>query len=349
MRPHSKKRNWPLRTGIAIVAMLYFVAIFADFLAPYEHREQQRKTPSAPVSSITFTDAQGNFTLRPRVLGYRLADALAQTYERDETRSAEVAFFARGYTYKLFGVLETNIHLVGTVGEGENPPKLHLLGTDALGRDRFSRLVRATRFSLLVAPAGTILACLLGITIGMISGYSSRFVDSVLMGITDAVLSLPSLIVILAARVAFPLELPPFTAAILLIGIFALTGWSEMARLTRGLVKETLAMDYILAAKATGVKPLRTMTHHVLPNIARQLLTQAMLILPAFLLAEAALSFLGVGLQEPEPSLGNMLSGAADIAQLKLQPFLLLAPALVIVAYVFGVRLIGNGLKNDDR
>lgn len=345
----AKRQNWPLRTGIAIVASLYFVAIFADFLAPYEHREQQRRTPSAPSSSISFTDTAGNFSIRPRVFGYRLADALTQTYGRDDTRAAEIAFFTRGYSYKLFGVFETNIHLVGAIGDGEDPPKLHLLGTDALGRDRFSRLVRATRFSLLVAPAGTILACLFGITIGMISGYSSRFIDSVLMGVADAVLSLPSLIVILAARVAFPLELPPFTAAVLLIGIFALTGWSEMARLTRGLVKETLAMDYILAAKATGVKPLRTLTHHVLPNIARPLLTQAMLILPAFLLAEAALSFLGVGLQEPEASLGNMLSAAAEISQLKLQPLLLLSPALVIVAYVFGVRLIGNGLKHDDR
>ncbi len=349
MRHRSREQNWPLRAGIAILTALYFVAIFADFLAPYEHREQQRKTPSAPVSSITFIDTQGNFRLRPRVLGYRLADTLTQTYERDETQSAEVAFFTRGYTYKLLGILETNFHLIGTTAEDDGAPKLHLLGTDALGRDRFSRLVRAMRFSLLVAPAGTLLALLLGISIGMISGYLSRSIDSVLMGITDAVLSLPSLIVILAARVAFPLELPPSTAAVLLIGIFALTGWSEMARLTRGLVKETLAMDYILAAKATGVKPLRTMTHHVLPNISRPLLTQAMLILPAFLLAEAALSFLGVGLQEPEPSLGNMLTAAADIAQLKLQTFLLLSPALVIVAYVFGVRLIGNGLKNDDR
>lgn len=348
MTGQRKNRNWPLRIGIAIVALLYFVAIFSDFLAPYEHREQQRRTPSAPASSLSFTDDQGNFSVRPRVYGLRLADALTQTYDRDEARSAGLAFFTRGYTYRLLGSIETDIHLFGTVG-GEDAPKLHLLGTDALGRDRFSRLVRATRFSLVVAPAGALLACLLGITIGMISGYSSRFIDSVLMGITDAVLSLPSLIVILAARVAFPLELPPFTAAVLLIGIFALTGWSEMARLARGLVKETLAMDYILAAKATGVKPLRTMTHHVLPNIARPLLTQAMLILPAFLLAEAALSFLGVGLQEPEPSLGNMLSAAADIAQLKLQPLLLLSPALVIVAYVLSVRLIGNGLKNDDR
>ncbi|MBK6722793.1 MAG: ABC transporter permease [Acidobacteria bacterium] len=341
--------NWPLRTGIAIVAVLYFVPIFADFLAPYEHREQQRQTPSAPRSTIRFADENGNFAATPRVFGYRMADALTQRYEADETRSAPMLFFVKGYSYRLFGLFETDRHLFGTPIESPETPKAHLLGTDALGRDRFSRLVRATRFSLLVAPAGTILACLLGITIGMISGYSNRFVDSILMGITDAVLSLPSLIVILAARVAFPLELPPFTAAVLLIGIFALTGWSEMARLARGLVKETLAMDYILAAKATGVKPLRTMTHHVLPNITRPLLTQAMLILPAFLLAEAALSFLGVGLQEPEPSLGNMLSAAADIAQLKLQPLLLLSPALVIVAYVFGVRLIGNELKNDDR
>lgn len=343
------KRDRSLYIGVAIVTALYLVAIFADFLAPYDHRHQQRLTPSAPASTISFTDQNGSFSLRPRVMGYRLANALTQTYEPDATRNAPVGIFVRGYSYRLLGLVETDLHLLGTISDAEDAPKLHLLGTDALGRDRFSRLLRAARFSLLVAPAGTVLACILGIMIGLTSGYSNRYVDGILMGITDAVLSLPSLIVILAARVAFPLELPPMTAAILLVGIFALTGWSEMARLTRGLVRETREMDYILAAKATGVTPIRTLFRHILPNITRPLITQGMLILPAFLLAEAALSFLGVGLQEPEPSLGNMLSAAADISQLKLRPFLLLSPAFVIVAYVFGVRLIGNGFKKDDR
>jgi peptide/nickel transport system permease protein len=152
----------------------------------------------------------------------------------------------------------------------------------------------------------------------------------------------------LAVRVAFPLELPPVTAAAMLIGIFSLTGWAEMARLTRGLVKKVLVLDYIAAARVAGTSRIKIAMRHILPNIARPLATQATLILPAFLLAEATLSFLGVGLQEPEPSLGNVLAAASELSQLQKHPFLLLSPAFVIALFVLAVRLVANGLKEND-
>jgi len=343
--PRSRAKKRVFFIGALLIALAYALAIFADFFAPYDHREQVRGAPAAPISTISFTGADESFSFRPRVFAYRLVDPIAQRYETDETKSAPIGLFTRGYTYRLLGLFETNIHLFGTLDADPISPRINLLGTDQLGRDRFSRLVRAMRFSLLVAPLGTLLACAIGIAIGLISGYANRSIDTVLMGVTDTMLSLPSLILILAARVAFPLELPPMTAASLLICIFALVGWAEMARLTRGLVRSTREMDYILAAKATGVTPFRTLMRHILPNISSPLITQAMLILPAFLLSEAALSFLGVGLQEPEPSLGNMLSAAADIGQLREHTFLLLSPAIVIFVFVLAVRLCGEGRR----
>lgn len=336
----QKPRNIAGKIGAVILLFFAFAAIFADLIAPYDHREQSRREPSAPASSFTL---DGGLSIFP----IRMTDPVSQKYEVDTSRPVGVNFFGHGYSYHLLGAVPMDRHLFGTQTPADDGVRIRLLGSDALGRDRFSRLLMAIRFSLIVCPVGALLASLLGILIGIISGYANRYIDTALMGVTDAVISLPTLIVILAVRVAFPLELPPLTAAAMIIGIFALTGWAEMARLTRGLVVQTRGAEYVVAAKVSGVRPARILFRHILPNISRPLITQATLILPAFLLAEAALSFLGVGLQEPEPSLGNMLSDANDVTALQNNPLLVLAPAIVIAVFVLGVRLLSTGLKED--
>jgi len=335
------RRNWPLIIGTAMLGVFILTAIFADLIAPYDAGEQSRREPAAPAATIAFADGH------PIVKGVRMTDPISRTYEIDETRPAEIRFFTRGYHYRLLGVLPLDVHLFGTEN-ADDAVRINLLGTDDLGRDRFSRLLAAIRFSLIVCPLGALLASVLGVLIGTASGYAGHLADTAIMGVTDAVISLPSLIIILAARVAFPLELPPLTAAAMLITIFTLTGWAEMARLARGLVRKTRGTDYIAAAKVSGVRPAGILFRHILPNIARPLITQATLILPAFLLAEAALSYLGVGLQEPAASLGNMLSSAGDIDQLKQHPLLLLSPAIAIALFVLAVRLLNMGIKEKD-
>jgi len=275
------------------------------------------------------------------VFSKTLSDPLRLIYLEDRTRAFPLELFVHGYSYRLLGLIETDIHLFGVRGS-ENSPGVNLLGTDMLGRDRFSRLMHAVRFSLIVCSLGVVLACLIGILIGVVSGYSRGLIDTVLMGTTDAMLSLPTLILILAARAAFPLELPPTRAAFLLLLIFALTGWAEMARLARGLVLETRQREFVTAAVATGVTQTRILFRHILPNISRPLVTQALLMLPAFLLAEIALSYLGVGVQEPEASLGNMLTAASDLNQLRAQPVSILSPAIVIFIFVLGIRLLAD-------
>ena len=326
--------------GWTIVAAFVAVVIFADFFSPYDYRQQSRTEPSAPTSGIYFRDPQGAFHFRPVVYPNRLSDPLRLIYNEDRTEEFPVESLVRGYSYELFGFIQTDLHLFG-VGS-ENGPRLNLLGTDILGRDRFSRLMHAVRFSLIVCSLGVLLACVIGIFIGVVSGYSGGFADTVLMGTTDAMLSLPTLILILAARAAFPLELPPMRAAFLLLLIFALTGWAEMARLARGLVMATRQREFVTAAVATGVTQARILFRHILPNISRPLVTQALLMLPAFLLAEIALSYLGVGVQEPEASLGNMLTSASDLNQLRMQPISILSPAIVIFVFVLGIRLLSD-------
>ena len=196
------------------------IIAFADFLSPYNYREQSRGEPSAPTSGIYFRDPEGNFHFRPAVFSRRLTDPLRLQYTEDRSRIFPVAFFIRGYSYSLFGIVQTDLHLFG-VTASDDGARINILGTDALGRDRFSRLLHAVRFSLIVCSLGVVFACLIGIFIGVVSGYSSRLADTILMGATDAMLALPTLILILAARAAFPLELPPMRAAFLLLLIFA--------------------------------------------------------------------------------------------------------------------------------
>lgn len=339
---HARRRGVAAKIGICIVVGFFLVAVFADLIAPYDPARQERSNTSAPASRLRFVDADGRFHLRPFVYPLRLADPLFLRYDEDTSQPVPIRFFVRGDRYDLLGIFESDVHLFGTAG-GE--AAIRLLGSDALGRDRFSRLVHSIRFSLIAAPLGAALATVFGVFIGVISGYSRRSADTALMGVADAMLSLPTLILILAARAAFPLDLPPLTAGLLLVGIFSAVGWAEMARLVRGLVRSLREREFVLAARSIGLSESRIMFRHILPNAAGPIFTQATLMLPAFLLAEVSLSFLGVGLQEPVPSLGNMLAAAGDITQLRSHPLLLLSPAIAIFLFVMAVRMAAGSRR----
>lgn len=338
-----------LFAGLIMASGFFLIAVFADFMAPYDYCAQARLDPMAPVSTIRFRDSRGRWSARPFLYSQHLIDPLQRAYQEDPRRAYPIGFFVRGYKYNLFGFLPTDRHLFGLRDRDEqNRPRVYLLGTDGLGRDRFSRLLIAARFSLSVVPLSALIACAIGLAVGSLAGYVGGWIDAVLMRITDAMMSLPILILILAVRAAFKPELPPLSAAMLLMMIFALSGWGEMARLTRGLVMGLRQRDFVLAAESIGASTARILWRHILPNAARPLTAQALLTLPAFLLAETAFSFLGAGLQEPEPSWGNMLIDAFDLTLLESgHAALLLMPALAITLFALSIRLVINGLEKS--
>ncbi len=323
--------------GCSILVGMYFLSIFGGFLAPYNHRSQAKDTPFLPPTKVHFFAAQ-NFHLRPFIYRPNITDRLMFVYEEDHSQTYPLKFFVRDENYELLGVLATNWHLFGVA---ENSPQVHLLGTDGLGRDVLARLLYAGQISLIIGPLGLLLAYLAGVILGAVAGYFGSVIDSLLMRAAEIVMSLPTLILILAFRAAFPLSVSPRQVAFMMVTIFAAVGWAEVARLTRNLALAEKAKDYVTSAISLGANNARIITRHILPNIRTPLLTQFALTAPTFILAEIALSFLGVGVQEPSASWGTMLADAKDLSVLK-NYWWMLAPVVFVFLTALAFQLLGE-------
>ncbi len=333
------------QTGLAILAVLYLLSLFGGFLAPYNHRSQAKETPFLPPTRLHWFD--DSFHLRPFIYRPRITDRLLFAYAEDRMQSYPLHFFVRGESYYWLGLVEANWHLVGIEG-GENAPRLHLLGTDNLGRDVLARLLYAGQISLVIGPVGLLLAYLLGVSIGAVSGYFGGILDSVLMRAAEIVMSLPTLILILAFRAAFPLSVTPRQVATMMITIFVAVGWAEVARLTRNLALAERVKDYVTSAVSLGASNTRIVARHILPNISTALLTQFALTAPTFILAEITLSFLGVGVQEPSASWGTMLADAKDLSVLK-NYWWMLVPVGCVFLTALAFQLIGERREDSAR
>lgn len=339
-----------LLTGACIVTLFCLIAVFADLMAPYDYSSLSRMEPFAPPSTIRFRDAEGRWHARPFIYARRLVDPVTQRYEEIMDRDYPLELFTRGYSYELLGLFPTDLHLFGARTEvGVESPRVYLLGADKFGRDRLSRLLMATRYSLLIGPAGALLASALGVLIGVMAGYVGGWTDAVLMRAADVMLALPSLVLILAVRATFPPGLPPADAIKLLLTLFILLGWAEMARLARDLTRELRQREYVMAAVSLGCSPARIIVRHILPGAAMSLAAQALIILPAFLLTETALSFLGVGLQEPEASWGSLLTSVESNLFKRGHAWAEFSPALAITLFVLGARLFSDGLGKEGK
>jgi peptide/nickel transport system permease protein len=231
-------------------------------------------------------------------------------------------------------------HLL-TADPGRGAPLL-LLGADGLGRDILSRLLHGARATLLVAVVSTLGATLLGMLIGGVSGQSAGWLDAGLSRVTEFVLVLPAIYVALALRAVMPLVLSAIAVFLLLTGIFTLLGWPVVARGVRAIVLAERERDYAMAARAAGASGTRLLTRHLLPAAAGYVLTQATLLFPAFILAEATMSFVGLGFPSDVATWGTMLQAAADVANLVDAPWAL-SPAVAIFLVVLGVNLVVQG------
>ncbi len=336
-------RKSPLAiAGGIVLTIFYLLALLAPFVAPYPQEEMDRAKYFHPPQALHWVRADGSIGLRPFVREMRVSDMGSFEYEEDPASELPLRFFVRGYPYELFGLLPTSVHLFGV----DPPGRVLLLGSDSFGRDVLSRLLYGARISLTVGLVGIAISFTLGLLLGGIAGYFGGFADTVIMRTTELLLSIPSLYLIIALRAVFPLDLPSHQVYLGIVSILAFIGWAGLARVIRGLVLSMRKSDYVTAAEALGFGRLRVIARHVLPNTMSYVIVAATLSIPGYILGEVILSFLGVGVQEPSASWGNMLNQARSIRALTSFPWLLFVPGTAIFVTVMAFNFLGDGLRD---
>lgn len=335
------RRNRTAMFGGAILIVFYFAALFADFIAPYGMETQYRSLHNCRPTPIHFFDAEGKFHLRPFVYGMEMADRAWTRYEEDTSRIYHLRLFAHGDEYRFLGLIPCDIHLFGVEEGGQ----IFLFGADQFGRDVFSRLLFGGRISLSVGLAGILISFSLGMLAGGISGYFGGMTDTVMMRLTELIMSLPALYLILALRAAFPVNIDSDKMYLIIVLILSFVSWASMSRIIRGMVLSIKQNDYVTAARALGMGHLRIIVRHILPNTFSFVIVAATISVPGYILGEVALSFLGVGIAEPVASWGNMLKQAQSVRVLTSFPWIL-APGYAIFLTVLAFNFLGDGLRD---
>ena len=330
-------------TVVICVGLLHLAAIFAGFLAPYDFAQQNRSLPYAPPSLLHFRDVQGAFHLRPSVCAQRVQPETFANYYEDRQNCFPLHFLVRGSDYKLLGVFSSNLHLFG-VGE---PATVFLLGTDGYGRDVLSRLLYGSQISLFSGLLATVLSLGLGGVLGIMAGYYGGWLDGVIMRCAELFLSLPWLYLLFAVRAFLPLHVPPAQSFLLIVATIGVVGWARPARLVRGTVLSAKERHYVMAARMFGGSDLYLMRRHILPQTYNLLLTQAALLVPQYVLAEVMLSFLGLGVSEPVPSWGSMLSTLQQYDVL-VSYWWMWSPGFALVFASFTYLAVANVMQNAD-
>lgn len=334
-------RNHRLAVGATVVlAVLYLLAIFSPFLAPYSETRSNRQKYFHPPTKIHFFDEEGRLT-RPYVYNYRLVDVGRRIYEPITDTKYPIKFFVRtNDTYKLFGLFESNLHLYGVDG----PAVIYPLGADHLGRDIVSRLLHGARKSLFIVIPLIFITVTIGLLYGGISGYFGGKVDNVMMRLAEVIMAIPGFYLLISLSSVMR-DVPAEMRFVAVITVLGLVSWAGFARVIRGMVLSLRKQEFVDGALAIGNSHFRTIVRHILPNTISYVVVAITLQVPGFILLESSLSFLGLGVQEPYSSWGNMLSKATDLTALTRYPWLL-TPGIFIFITVLAWNFVGDGLRD---
>ncbi len=329
----------------AVVLAFYMVAAFADFLAYAEPFDTQATRSYIPPQPIQWFDAEGNF--RPHVFalkGKRDPRTFKLSYAPDPSDPRDLVLFAHGYQYHLFGLIPTDRHLLG-LSHGSPQDAIFLLGTDQLGRDLWSRLILATRTSLTIGLVGVAMSLVLGVLLGGLSGLYGGTIDTVIQRVIEVLRSVPTIPLWMGLAAAVPNSWTPQQVYFSITIIISLIGWTELARVVRGRFLALREEDFITAAELAGASRMRIIFKHMVPSFLSHIIAAISLALPAMIISETTLSFLGLGLRPPAISWGVLLQDAQNLQTLGLAPWLLIA-ALPVIVVILAFNFLGDGLRD---
>lgn len=334
-----ENRNRFSYISLWILIFLYGLSLLADFIAPYPYDLQHREYALCPpVLPKVFHNGS---IRRPFVYGIKVVNPAFKEYGIDTSKLYPVRLFVKGDERKIFGFIKTDRYLFGA-GEG----KIFLFGTDNHGRDVFTRILYGSRVSLTIGLIGVAVSFILGLLIGGISGYFGGRVDSFLMRMVEIIMMFPFFYLMLALRAVFPANLSSVQVYLLIVIILSLIGWASLARIIRGMVLSIKEEEYVMAARSLGLSSFRIIVRHILPNTFSYTITALTLSVPDYILGESALSLLGLGIQEPYPSWGNMLSVAVGNLRILTGAPWMLIPGFFIFLTVIAFNFLGDGLRD---
>ena len=327
----------------AVLALLYLSALFSPFLSPHDPVQRSLAYKEAPPMAVRWF-AEGRLR-RPFV--YPLVSELDRetyenVYQEDRAQGYPIRLLVRGFEYKLFGLFRSDLHLFGT-GVADVP--VHLFGTDALGRDVFSRTLYGAQISLSVGLVGVAISFFLGILIGGVAGFVGGTVDEVVQRMIEIIIGIPSLPLWMGLSAALPGNWSVLQTYFAITVIVSLIGWTSLARVVRGRFLALRVEDFVVAAKLAGRRDVPTIFLHMVPSFLSHIIAALTLAIPSMILAETALSFLGLGMQPPAMSWGVLLKAAQNVHSIALAPWLMI-PGLFVIVTVLAFNFVGDGLRD---
>jgi peptide/nickel transport system permease protein len=338
------KKHRLAMASTVVVLLFYLVVIFADFLAYSNPLASEAQRSLLPPQRIHWFD-EGRFS--PHVFGLtgmRDPNTFKRVYTPDPSKKIPVRFFVRGFEYRPFGLFPMNFHLIGV--EGSTPEEsLFLLGTDEQGRDLWSRLMFGTQTSLIIGLVGVSLSLLLGVFLGGISGLYGGILDTVIQRVIEILRSIPTIPLWMGLAAALPNDWSVTQVYFAITIIISLVGWTELARVVRGRFLSLRQEDFVMAAELCGCGQMRIIFTHLVPSFLSHIIAATTLAVPAMIISETSLSFLGLGLRPPAISWGVLLQQAQNIQALAISPWLLI-PSIPVTIVILAFNFMGDGLRD---
>jgi len=339
-------RKHKVAVASALIVMgFYLIVIGADFLAYADPDASEAQRSLMPPQRVYWFDG-GRFS--PHVYGLkgtRDPQTFKRVYVADPERKIPIRFFAEGFEYRLFGMIPTTRHLIGVEGGRDAAPAVFLLGTDVQGRDLWSRLMYGTRISLTIGLFGVTVSLVLGVVLGGFSGFYGGMADTVIQRTIEILRSIPTIPLWMGLAAALPREWSVLQVYFAITIIISLLGWTELARVVRGRFLAMREEDFVVSARLVGCSQMRTIFVHMVPSFMSHIIAATTLALPAMIISETALSFLGLGLRPPAISWGVLLQQAQNVQTVAISPWLMI-PAVPVIIAVMAFNFLGDGLRD---
>ncbi len=341
-----RKHRLAMTSGVVVV-LIYLIALFAGFLAPTTPDHFRGDFTYAPPQRVHLWDhTPTGRQLRPFVYAYKVEiepEALRRVFVPDPESKLYLRLLVRGLPYKMLGFIETDRHLFGL----DNPDDpLFIMGADVLGRDMFTRLLYGTRISMSIGLVGVAISLMLGVLLGGISGYYGGRPDNIIQRTIEFIRSVPTIPLWMGLAAALPTDWPPLRVYFGITIILSFIGWTDLARVVRGRFLSLRTEDFVIAARLDGVKELRIIMHHMVPSFLSHIIASLTLAIPNMILAETALSFLGLGLRPPIVSWGVLLKEGQNIRTVATAPWLLFTTGTAVFVAILALNFLGDGLRD---